>query len=193
MPLHHSGRKGTCAARRLRQVSTGTSLEPNGVRVRCASGAPGRTRTGTPPFGIAADFKSAVSTGFTTGAANEWRRGSESNRRPRLCRPLHNHSATPPEERLRRLPDEGRKFGAGDESRTRDLNLGKVALYQLSYSRATAQNYSPTRVSLSNRYGPSRLDPSRLDPSRLDPTQLSPTSPAYAAKPDAGSKAWTTP
>ena len=27
------------------------------------------------------------------------------------------------------------KHGAGDESRTRDLNLGKVALYQLSYSR----------------------------------------------------------
>ena len=33
-----------------------------------STGAPGRTRTGTPPFGIAADFKSAVSTGFTTGA-----------------------------------------------------------------------------------------------------------------------------
>jgi hypothetical protein len=31
------------------------------------------------------------------------------------------------------LPHEN--FGAGDESRTRDLNLGKVALYQLSYSR----------------------------------------------------------
>ena len=33
--------------------------------------------------------------------------------------------------------DEGlkRKFGAGNETRTRDLNLGKVALYQLSYSR----------------------------------------------------------
>jgi hypothetical protein len=28
-----------------------------------------------------------------------------------------------------------RIVGAGDESRTRDLNLGKVALYQLSYSR----------------------------------------------------------
>ncbi len=27
------------------------------------------------------------------------------------------------------------QYGAGDESRTRDLNLGKVALYQLSYSR----------------------------------------------------------
>ncbi len=29
----------------------------------------------------------------------------------------------------------GRKSGAGNEARTRDLNLGKVALYQLSYSR----------------------------------------------------------
>jgi hypothetical protein len=27
-----------------------------------------------------------------------WRRKSESNRRPRLCRPLHNHSAIPPIE-----------------------------------------------------------------------------------------------
>ncbi len=26
-------------------------------------------------------------------------------------------------------------YGAGEESRTLDLNLGKVALYQLSYSR----------------------------------------------------------
>ena len=29
------------------------------------------------------------------------------------------------------------KNGAGNEVRTRDLNLGKVALYQLSYSRIT--------------------------------------------------------
>ena len=28
-----------------------------------------------------------------------------------------------------------RKFGAGNETRTRDLYLGKVSLYQLSYSR----------------------------------------------------------
>ena len=35
-------------------------------------------------------------------------------------------------EALEMLPPEP---GAGDESRTRDLNLGKVALYQLSYSR----------------------------------------------------------
>ena len=32
--------------------------------------------------------------------------------------------------------------GAGDESRTRDLNLGKVALYQLSYSRMAAERVS---------------------------------------------------
>ena len=31
--------------------------------------------------------------------------------------------------------DEPRNSGAGNEARTRDLNLGKVALYQLSYSR----------------------------------------------------------
>ena len=31
-----------------------------------------------------------------------------------------------------------KQFGAGNETRTRDLNLGKVALYQLSYSRLGA-------------------------------------------------------
>ena len=91
-----------------------------------------------------------------------WRRRSESNRRRRLCRPLHDHSATPPGARAADSfggPGKNRKLlsfyseaiglpkekgkrsgfpletGAGDESRTRDLNLGKVALYQLSYSR----------------------------------------------------------
>ena len=34
------------------------------------------------------------------------------------------------------------KFGAGEESRTLDLNLGKVALYQLSYSRNDKTTYS---------------------------------------------------
>src|SRR6185437_17151434 len=78
-----------------------------------------------------------------------WRRGSESNRRTRLCRPLHNHSATPPARtsegkrpgelmrhggnRSSGFPRE--KLGAAEESRTLDLNLGKVALYQLSYCR----------------------------------------------------------
>ena len=34
------------------------------------------------------------------------------------------------------------KPGAGDESRTRDLNLGKVALYQLSYSRIEKRDFT---------------------------------------------------
>jgi hypothetical protein len=31
--------------------------------------------------------------------------------------------------------------GAGDETRTRDINLGKVALYQLSYTREWEERY----------------------------------------------------
>ena len=99
-----------------------------------------------------------------------WRRGPESNRARRICNPLHNRFATAPlkgfglelamhcggaarSAPIRRpcgdlriekdsifevLPFE---FGAGKRSRTVDLNLGKVALYQLSYSRERA-NYS---------------------------------------------------
>ena len=33
--------------------------------------------------------------------------------------------------------------GAGNETRTRDFNLGKVALYQLSYSRVGGRDYAP--------------------------------------------------
>ena len=41
-----------------------------------------------------------------------------------------------------------RFIGAGDESRTRDLNLGKVALYQLSYSRGEEDANSTESKSL---------------------------------------------
>ena len=102
-------------------------------------GARGRGRTGT-PFRTR-DFKSLASTNFATraGLLGMWRRGSESNRRIRSCSPLHNHSATAPENCLMKqktsvAPRFG-ESGAGNEVRTRDLNLGKVALYQLSYSR----------------------------------------------------------
>ncbi len=85
----------------------------------------------------------------------EWRRGPESNRPTWICNPVHNRFATAPhpENRARTnhlgacpekttgnekgemvIPLFG-KSGAGEESRTLDLNLGKVALYQLSYSR----------------------------------------------------------
>ena len=64
-----------------------------------------------------------------------WRPGSELNRRTRLCRPLHNHSATWPKTTRPRLPEVLGNSGAGNETRTRDPDLGKVVLYQLSYSR----------------------------------------------------------
>ena len=38
--------------------------------------------------------------------------------------------------------------GAGNETRTRDLNLGKVALYQLSYSRTAPYNSPPVNETL---------------------------------------------
>ena len=96
----------------------------------------------------------------------KWRRGSESNRRTRLCRPLHDHSATPPQHRWLaksvttpfaknknlggprfrgnppvRTERSPVKNGAGNETRTRDPDLGKVVLYQLSYSRASPPSY----------------------------------------------------
>ncbi len=90
-----------------------------------------------------------------------WRRGPESNRARRICNPLHNRFATAPSEGFGPEPGVHRarsapirrpcgslriekdsifevlpfEFGAGKRSRTVDLNLGKVALYQLSYSR----------------------------------------------------------
>ncbi len=83
------------------------------------------------------------------GDAEIFRLGPESNRRTRLCRPLHNHSDTQPSTKqqldqrknahffwtfhqfitrgadLKKL----QKSGAGNETRTRDPNLGKVMLY----------------------------------------------------------------
>ena len=43
--------------------------------------------------------------------------------------------------------------GAGEESRTLDLNLGKVALYQLSYSRKTSAHYRDIQIHVNNFAG----------------------------------------
>ncbi len=88
--------------------------------------------------------------------ARVWRRDRESNPARRICNPLHNRFAIAPRRsfwhtatgvrrgRCSSRNEEGKPSfpscvepGAGDESRTRDLNLGKVALYQLSYSRVS--------------------------------------------------------
>ena len=70
-----------------------------------------------------------------------WRREPESNRPTRICNPVHNRFAIAPRlpyDRYRKKQKAKRlsvKNGAAEESRTLDLNLGKVALYQLSYCR----------------------------------------------------------
>ena len=49
------------------------------------------------------------------------------------------------------------EFGAGKESRTLDLNLGKVALYQLSYSRVSSlELYAIFLIPISTR--PKKLE-----------------------------------
>ena len=87
------------------------------------------------------------------GVACFWRRGPESNRPTRICNPVHNRFATAPIVSSITLTKKGSlgfpsgwktlallpASGAGNEARTRDLNLGKVALYQLSYSRICQQ------------------------------------------------------
>ena len=37
-------------------------------------------------------------------------------------------------------------FGAGNETRTRYLHLGKVALYRMSYARTRNTNYFTTQI-----------------------------------------------
>jgi hypothetical protein len=83
---------------------------------------------------------------------NYWRRDPESNRADRICNPVHNRFAIAPvflavcrvqgwhctdKKGKPGLPF-SMEYGAGKESRTLDLNLGKVALYQLSYSRVSS-------------------------------------------------------
>lgn len=106
--------------------------------------------TGIEPVRLAPrDFKSLVSTNFTiraqTGTEEEdWRRDPESNWGRRICNPLHGHYAIAPLPQPRDLEAKRGKAvfafpqdsGAGEESRTLDLYLGKVSLYQLSYCRS---------------------------------------------------------
>ena len=55
--------------------------------------------------------------------------------RPRSFCPQKEHR--PRESKAERsLYEESHKAGAGDEARTRDVHLGKVVLYQLSYTRS---------------------------------------------------------
>ncbi len=81
----------------------------------------------------------------------------ESNRPRRICNPLHSHFANPPcsgalppgvqaqstvylkLKSLDSFRNRGLEVGAENEIRTRDPDLGKVVLYQLSYFRINFQ------------------------------------------------------
>ena len=103
--------------------------------------------TGIEPVTSSVSGKRATAAPIALNRLNEvvaprWRR--DSNPRRRLCRPLPNHSATPPgtrslEDKVSGL-DQGRKLRADDGSRTRDPHHGKVMLYQLSYVRIVGRS-----------------------------------------------------
>ena len=118
----------------------------------CCTAAMSRTGASSSRFSStrSRSYSTERSSAFTVGLRECWRRGAESNRADRICNPVHNRFATAPSlvHAFRRRHDnmmiskkEGSIMlpssitGAGEESRTLDLNLGKVALYQLSYSR----------------------------------------------------------
>ena len=94
------------------------------------------------PITEAADFKSDVSTNFTTRAQTGLTGGATQSRTG-----LHGFAIRCITDLLSRHRSDKKgkpqlpfsEFGAGKESRTLDLNLGKVALYQLSYSRVTSR------------------------------------------------------
>jgi hypothetical protein len=58
------------------------------------------------------------------------------------------------------------KSGAGNETRTRDPDLGKVVLYQLSYSRLEARHSSVEPAATANGPGPA---PSAAAFSQMEP------------------------
>ena len=99
------------------------SFEPMAVRARQVVDdhflwCPGRESN---PYGRRPrDFKSLVSTSFTTRAGGSIDGGRRRQKRESALA-------------LSLLS------GAAEESRTLDLNLGKVALYQLSYCRVTVE------------------------------------------------------
>ena len=54
---------------------------------------------------------------------------------------------------MKKAPTNGRRYGAGNEARTRYLHLGKVALYQMSYARGTKHTIAERRRFVKNYFG----------------------------------------
>ena len=84
------------------------------------SGAGNETRTRDPDLGKVVLYQLSYSRNVPFG-------------RPGSQLPAYHRACYPEKETTRRLCPF--MFGAGNETRTRDPDLGKVVLYQLSYSR----------------------------------------------------------
>ena len=108
-----------------------------------SGGASNRGRTGTPLCRKAADFKSAVSTNFTIEACNSRIVLQKLGKLSPVADLDACEQAAAPARPMHRGMN-----GAGEESRTLDLNLGKVALYQLSYSRLESGGAGRSRTDL---------------------------------------------
>ena len=84
--------------------------------------------------------------GPCTIVAENWRRESESNRRTRLCRPLHDHSAIPPSGGARYQRGPGTKKGRWQATfpskleRERSLELPTSTLARSARHRATTSD-----------------------------------------------------
>ena len=69
-------------------------------------------------------------------------------------------------------------FGAGDEARTRDIQFGKLKLYQLSYSRNAA--HQPTSLNLPSIY---MVEGEGFEPSYSERTDLQSVAFNHSATP----------
>ena len=87
-----------------------------------------RSRAGTVPklFPRWTALRTGRSRNPLTRKEKKWRRRPDLNRGWRFCRPLPYRLATAPSSKD---GDSGKKNGAGNGIRTRDFDLGKVALY----------------------------------------------------------------
>ena len=74
-----------------------------------------------------------------------------------LCSCPFRASALSAKNKIPILTDEDFIFGAGDEARTRYLDLGKVALYQMSYARRRHHYCSAYGASGRGRTGDTRI------------------------------------
>ncbi len=91
--------------------------------------------TGFEPVTSSVSRKRATAAPIAQVLNFRWRWVRDLNPCTRICSPLPRLSANPPCKDPSREGPVERPLRADNETRTRDLNLGKVALYQLSYVR----------------------------------------------------------